>query len=159
MTDYKLAHELFTYDAELCGLRWKVGRGSVKAGEPAGGDNKLGYFRVNFGGKFRLCSHIVWLMHKGAWPTKQLDHINRDSKDDRIENLREVSHQVNQQNKTGANRSNKAGLRGVSLDNGKYRATIVVNRKQIWLGEFDTAEKAHEAYLKAKSVYHKGAVL
>lgn len=159
MTDYELAHTLFTYDPLIQGLRRRIGRGPSRAGDIAGSDNKLGYFRVNFNGRLKLCSHVVWLMHNRQWPERQLDHINRITTDDRIENLREVTQSFNIQNQVGARKNNKAGFRGVALDKGKFKATITLNNKQIWLGRFNTAEEAHAAYLKAKQSYHEGAVL
>ena len=38
--------------------------------------------------------------------------------------------------------------------NGKYGARIGIDDKIIHLGLFDTPEKAHQAYLNAKSIYH-----
>ena len=159
MTEYELAHYLFEYDEKICGLRRKVGRGPARKGDVAGGDNGLGYFRVAFNGSLRLCSHIVWLMHTGEWPVGQLDHRNRDTLDDRIENLRDVTQSLNLQNQEGPRKQNQTGFRGVSPDHdGRFKATITVDRQQIWLGRFDTPEEAHEAYLKAKEIYHEGAV-
>ena len=159
MTDYELALKLFTYDEAICGLRWKCARGPIRPGAVAGGNNGLGYFRVNFNGKLKLCSHIVWLMHTGEWPTKQLDHINRDSLDDRIGNLREVTQSENLQNQVKPRKGNKSGFRGVALDARGFRATISKDRKQTDLGAFATPEEAYEAYLNAKDILHEGAVL
>ena len=159
MTDYELACKLFTYDESIQGLRWKCAKGPLRPPAIAGGDNGRGYFRVNFGGKLRLRSHIIWLMHTGSWPVKQLDHINRNSLDDRFVNLREVTQSENIQNQVTPRKGNKAGLRGVALDARGFRATISKDRKQIGLGTHKTAEEAHAAYLRAKEVLHEGAVL
>lgn len=112
MTDYELAHSLYTYDPGIKGLRWKIRRGPIASKEVAGCDNGLGYFRVNFKGRLRLVSHLIWLMHTGEWPKYQLDHINRDTHDDRIENLRDVPQGINLQNQVTARTNNKVGLRG-----------------------------------------------
>lgn len=42
--------------------------------------------------------HLVWFAHHKRWPTKIIDHINRKKHDNRICNLREVSHLENCQN-------------------------------------------------------------
>jgi len=51
--------------------------------------------------------------------------------------------------------NNKSGFKNVRLTpNGKFRAYITVNKKQIHLGNFDTGEEAYEAYkTKALELY------
>ena len=54
-------------------------------------------------------------------------------------------------------KNNKSGYRGVSLNKrtNRYAADITFKGKQHHLGEFDTAEEAHDAYLKAKEELHE----
>ena len=63
------------------------------------------------------------------------------------------------QNNTQAKKirvDNQAGLKGVNKrPNGKYRARIWVDGKNLDLGIFDTAEEAHDAYLKAADEHFK----
>ena len=40
---------------------------------------------------FVCLHHAVWAVCKGRWPEQQIDHVNGDKHDNRIENLREVS--------------------------------------------------------------------
>jgi len=77
-----------------------------------------------------------------------IDHINGDKLDNRVENLRITTHQGNQQNQTKA--------KGYYWNNekNKWRASIGINGKLIHLGYYDTEEEAHEAYLRAKPIYH-----
>lgn len=58
---------------------------------------------------------VVWFLHHGYWP-KEIDHINRDGRDNRIENLRDVSHHVNVMNKSF---DSKSGYRCLKFT--KYR--------------------------------------
>ena len=95
--------------------------------------------------KHRVC----WAIYHRAWPENQIDHINGDRSDNRIQNLRDVSNRENSIN-SGIKKNNTTGFAGVSLDRGKYRAQIKVFGRQIFLGYFDSAVEAHEAYCKAK---------
>ena len=54
-------------------------------------------------------------------------------------------------------KNNKSGYRGVSLNKrtNRYAADITFKGKHYHLGEFDTAEEAHDAYLKAKEKLHE----
>lgn len=59
------------------------------------------------------------------------------------------------------NRSNKTGLMGSYYDSKKKRfySRISQNDKSLYLGSFGTAEEAHNAYIEAKKLIHKGFVL
>jgi hypothetical protein len=103
-------------------------------------------------------SHIVFLFAHGRWPDLQIDHINGDSLDDRISNLREATATQNAWNhKTRRKRSSTPmGVR--LLRNGKYQARIAVNKQQIVIGSFDTPEMASQAYqLKRKEFFNEYA--
>ena len=64
---------------------------------------------------FVLLHHAVWAVCKGCWPTQQIDHINGDKHDNRIENLREVSGRENKLNMLYQWRPNAVtGLPGVT---------------------------------------------
>lgn len=77
-----------------------------------------------------------------------IDHINGNKTDNRIENLREVTQQQNQHNRTTA--------KGYSWNkiSKKWQAHIRLNNKGIHLGVFDKEEDARSAYLNAKDIYH-----
>ena len=79
------------------------------------------------------------------------DHINRDKLDNRRENLRTCTTSENMQNR-GKQSNNTSGYKGVfwSIPAKRWRAQIVVMKKAIHLGLFDTPEEAHEEYLKAE---------
>jgi len=50
----------------------------------------------------RVCistSRVCWLVYTGDWPVFTIDHINRDTSDNRFCNLRDVSQKVNNFNK------------------------------------------------------------
>jgi hypothetical protein len=60
----------------------------------------LPYVEGRKGSAFFRAHRAIWALHFGDWPQQTLDHINRDRADNRIENLRDVSHQENQRNRS-----------------------------------------------------------
>lgn len=79
---------------------------------------------------------------------EQVDHADRDRSNNSRSNLRIVTHQQNQWNRTGA--------RGYSWNKQcqKWQAYIRINLHLIHLGLFDTKTEAREAHLVAKAKYH-----
>ena len=97
---------------------------------------------------------LVWFYFNGTWPTKVIDHINGDTLDNRIENLRDVSHQQNSWNLQKAKCNSKSGYLGVDWkpDRKKWRAQIRINGAKKLLGYFDAVEDASAAYQDAKNL-------
>ena len=83
----------------------------------------------------------------------QVDHINRDTLDNRLENLRLVNNSANQHNRGLENPSNKTtGVKGVHReDDGKFVAYFNVDKKRTHVGTFDTLEGAKSALLEARA--------
>jgi hypothetical protein len=94
----------------------------------------------------------------GYWPN-EVDHVNGAKDDNRIANLREVTHSENMQNQRGARSDSKTGLLGVSAHHGKWCARIRVKGTLKHLGSYSTPEAAHQAYVKAKRVLHPHGTL
>lgn len=108
----------------------------------------------------RFAAHrLAWLFVHGEWPAGVIDHINGDKQDNRISNLRDVSHASNMQNQRRPHSNNKLGVMGVHELRGRFRACITVNGRPKKLGTFDTAEQASHAYLIAKRQLHEGCCI
>jgi len=91
----------------------------------------------------------------------EVDHINGNGLDNRICNLRICTRSQNQINK-GLQKNNTTGYKGVSFikKHRKYRATIRINGKSMYLGEFESAKGAAFAYdNKAKELFGNFAKL
>jgi hypothetical protein len=124
-------------------------------GAVAGRIEKNGYIRITIGGKRILAHRLAWAFSHGSWPVAQMDHIDGDRANNRIENLRVVTNGQNGQNKKATARNNKLGLTGVShKTKNSYQASIHVDGATTHLGSFKTAEEAHAAYLSAKKRLH-----
>lgn len=142
--------ELFDYDSEngiLIRKTFKSGKRKPCGHRPI--LNGYGYVKIH--GKKYLAHRIIWFWYYDSMPNGEIDHIDRDRINNRIENLRVVSRTENLHNcKLSSN--NTSGFPGVTWDKqrNKYRAQIRADNKLIRLGQFAAAEEAYLAYQLAK---------
>lgn len=79
-------------------------------------------------------------------PKLVVDHINHDTLDNRKENLRVCTHRQNMQNLLPDHYTSKfPGVCWMSF-NSKWQATILLNGKRKYLGQFDDEREAAKAY-------------
>lgn len=148
-------HELLSYDEKTGLFTWRNRRGKMLAGSSAG-TFCHGYMKIKID-KQQIGSHrLAWLYVHGVWPKGDIDHINRNTADNRIANLREASKAENQQNILSARRHSKSGLLGAYRHSqcDRWISEIRVDGKKIFIGCFDTAEEAHAAYIRKKRELH-----
>lgn len=78
-----------------------------------------------------------------------VDHKNQNKLDNRIENLRWISHSGNSRNRgVQGKTSNFKGVSSSSRKNKPWRAQIKIEGKTKHLGNFRTEEEAHIEYMK-----------
>ena len=152
-------NEILEYESETGLFTWKVSRKGCTKGKFVGSVNPRGYVFIHVLGKYFQAHRLAWLMVHGEWPKQQIDHINRIKTDNRIANLREASHTLNQQNRVKALRNNSLVVIGVSRHNSGFQARIGVNGMVKSIGVFKSIEEASAAYKEAKNHLHKNAVL
>ena len=113
-------------------------------------NNCGGYNRIKINDKMIKRHRIIGHTFLGLDinDTKQLiDHFDRDKLNNSLTNLRVVNHQQN-----GFNRNSKGYSFRKALN--KFKAQIVLNGKNIFLGYFTTEDEARAAYQAAKLIYH-----
>jgi hypothetical protein len=155
-------HSLFKYDPELGVLSWKERPPTTRAnkihnvrdaGKPVGAIDTWGHRQVRLEGKLRAVHRIIWKMMTEKDAAHQIDHINGHCDDNRWVNLREATALQNAWNKPMRN-TNTSGHECVSPLNTKretskkWRVTIGVNGKRLFVGDFYTKEEAIAAHNK-----------
>ena len=153
--DPKNVQEIFEYRAAEGALYWRHRTRGHAAGVLAGCKRRDGYQEVRFGGKSYLLHRLIWCHVYGQMPIAYIDHIDGDKSNNRVENLRDVSHTVNVQNSEKPAGKLSAGV-GKSYN--KYFAQIQSNGERKYLGLFSTELEAAQAYQNARAVLHAEAL-
>lgn len=154
--------ELYSYDCESGEFtRLKTVGGRWFVGDVVGVLNSSGYLQIRIDGGRYLAHRLAFLYANGNWPIGEIDHIDGEKRNNRLSNLRDVTHSVNMQNQLvaqGRTKSNRLGAHYQSRSN-KWLAQIVLSGKLVHLGSFTTPELAHKAYVNAKRMLHKGCTI
>lgn len=155
---FSRAKELLSYCPETGHLTWKVSRrgrlGGKRAGDRAGNAHSTGYRCITIDGREYKEHRVAWLLVHGEWPATEIDHVNCDKSDNRLENIRLASGSLNQANKRKS-RNNTSGYKGVvATKDGYFKAFIGHEGRKLFLGKFGSASAAHQRYAqKAEELY------
>lgn len=105
------------------------------------------YNNVTIDGKAIQEHRAIWIWHHGEIPEDLvLDHIDCNTHNNRIENLRLSTKAQNGYNQ-GVRRDSKTGLKGVRVrKDGRYQAFIIEHGQDISLGIFNDPKDAARAY-------------
>lgn len=127
----------------------------TRDGIGAGTINGEGYAQIKIDGRLYLAHRLAWRIMTGYWPENDIDHRNKDRRDNRFVNLREATGSQNLRNR-GKPKNNTSGFKGVSWNSGRHAwlATIHDGAKNKNLGYFATRESAAKAYDRAALRYH-----
>lgn len=122
--------------------------------KPAGSIHKTGYRHITWIGKVHKAHRLIFMLHHGFLPP-EVDHINGDRQDNRLENLRPATRSQNQCNR-GALASNTSGYPGVSWHkkSQSWLVRVMKNGKTVVNKYFKDLEFAGLVATEARSIYH-----
>jgi hypothetical protein len=147
--------ELFNYDPETGWFTNRTSRGAAAEGKRAGTfvNFMYGYRRIVIAYKKYYEHHLAWLYVHGEW-VDEIDHRDGDGSNNAIANLRACDRSQN--NFNSLRRPGQSGLRGAYLDrrNLQWYSQIQLGGQVTFLGNFDSAEEAHEAFMAAAEIHH-----
>lgn len=132
-------------------LYWKAHYHKPFIGKRAGVVlGKKGYEAVTFqynGERQRVVTHrVIWMLHNGVIPDGvQIDHIDRNPANNKIENLRLSTVSQNNANVVKSSLS-ETGVKNVRFNNNKTKLQVAFKKdgKTVYCGSFLTLEEAKE---------------
>ena len=146
--------EMLSYDPKTGLFRWLSTRSGIKADGAAGYINpKTNYCVITVKNNTFKAHRLAWLYVYGEWPINDIDHINQNGSDNRIENLRDVNRIENGRNHS-LSRTNTSGITGVCWNTRTkiWHANIRIGSRNIHLG---TYHDKFEAVCARKSANNK----
>ena len=138
-------------DGKLLRIR-QLKDGSIKYSKPKCKENNYGYIILTVAKKHVRYHVAVWILSTGKDIPYgyYIDHINGNKSDNKIENLRIVTHRENMQNM----KCHREGcFHGVRFRKGKnkWNSRIWINGKKLSLGYYWSPEEAEKVYMVASN--------
>lgn len=137
-------------------LFWKnpILRSKMKPGEKAGTLTQDGRLTITIHSKIFAAHRLIFLMHHN-WLPKEIDHVDTNPLNNKIENLRPATRSENSSNR-GLMRNNTSGVKGVSWHkySNKWEASCQINKKRVKLGCFVSIEEAEKAVKSVREQLH-----
>lgn len=149
----KLLQESFCY--EDGNLIWKQPTGRrISVGQVAGRNNN-GYRMIGFMGKEYMAHRLVFMFHHGYLPP-EVDHIDGNRSNNKIDNLRAATHAENLRNQR-LKSSNTSGLKNVgwAKREQRWRVRVTIDGKDKHIGYFKDRDLADLVAIEACDLHHK----
>lgn len=105
-----------------------------------------GHLVTSAGGIDGILAHrIAWVITHNSLPVNHIDHIDGNPRNNKIENLRDVTHKINHRNRKMSSR-NTSGYTGVywHSPSNKWQATVCINGSYKSLGCYRNKKDAAE---------------
>lgn len=145
--------ELFLYDPVIGFFTNRTSRGRAKEGNRAGSPTGHGYRRIIIDYQKHYEHHLAFIYLTGKLPL-EVDHKDGNRSNNSFANLRSVTRSENCFN--AKRDTGTSGLKGAYLITGSTRwySKIQLGGQVKFLGNFDTAREAHQAFMAAVTLYH-----
>lgn len=135
------------YDRETGSFKWKRRTSNrMRVGDIAGSMMPHGYIKIRVCGESHYAQRLAWLYITGEWPQGEMDHKDGNRSNNTFVNLRDSAHRQNCINRPAKGASQQK--------NGRWRAQLGINSKQLYLGTFASENEAHSAYMRAVEEHH-----
>jgi hypothetical protein len=145
--------EIFEYkDGDLI---WKINKGTAKKGDITGAYSSSGYLNTVLHRKTYRTHRLIFLWHHGYLP-KEVDHIDCNALNNRIENLRPSTRGENCRNRKVTDK-NTSGVKGVSWykQTNRWKVQLQVNGKKYNFGYYKDIDYAIFVANAMRYKYHK----
>lgn len=173
LPDPIILHKMLRYDSQTGFLFWLVRgveffadgkhpkeRTCAKwnarfAGKQAFNINIHGY-KMGFILGQKISAHrVIWAMCYGSWPDGEIDHVDGNTSNNTLENLRIATHQQNCLNRK-LRKDSTSGVKGVSWHAAtkKWRARVMTNGIRVVVGSFDCIQDAERAVRSYREIAH-----
>ncbi len=131
--------ERFTYDEEAGVLIWRTHLRTARyVGTVAGRIGNRGYRQINLNKKAYQAHRLIWVYLNGEIPKGlEIDHIDGDKTNNRIDNLRLATRTQNRWNRKE---------KGYRFKDNHWEVSVGHLGKYIYVGFFKTEEEAEKAY-------------
>lgn len=137
----RLRH-LLDYDPEMGLWTWRnpPNHNTRLKGRLAGNRRSDGYLKIRIDGQAYYAGRLAWYYMTGEWPKDEIDHLDRNPRNDRWANLRDATSSQNKFNQT------REGLVGVYRSGSGWWAQAGRDK---YLGVFATLDEAITARAEA----------
>jgi hypothetical protein len=146
--------DIFSYADGKLYWRKKISRKTVLGSEAGTLRKNDGYRQIMISKTIYRTHRLIYLYHHGHIP-EIIDHINRDTSDNRVENLRPATRVQNAYN-SKLRPDNTSGTKGVTWckNKKKWVARVYVEGKCVNLGRFADMKDAIAEVVSARNKHH-----